>query len=293
MTLTRSLDLWGLLVIVAAAVLLTLVDSPAAPRLPLGFLAVLFAPGYVLIAALFPNASAFEAAERVGLSIGVSIALISLLALVLSFSPWGITRESVALSVAATVFPLAAIALWRSQTLPADDLPPSQMGGESHAWLREHPAQAAVALLAILVVAVMMGWTLFFNQPPTLTEFYALVPEGLARGFPREARAGQPVQIAVSIANNERRSAVYRVEVRDGAQVLAAPDPVTVADGATATVPLQFTPVEPADPRTFDILLFTDGQSAPYRSLRFLIPVRPVVAVQPASAPAAPAGRNP
>src|SRR6266705_2796807 len=53
-------------------------------------LLILFVPGYVLMAALFPRAKEIDWIERVALSLGLSIAVVPLLALLLNFTPFGI-----------------------------------------------------------------------------------------------------------------------------------------------------------------------------------------------------------
>ncbi|MDZ7730415.1 MAG: DUF1616 domain-containing protein [Natrialbaceae archaeon] len=70
-------------------------------RVPLGLAFLLFVPGYVFIAALFPEAgesprsdpdgtrSGIDGIERVALAFGLSIALTPLVGLALNFTPWG------------------------------------------------------------------------------------------------------------------------------------------------------------------------------------------------------------
>ena len=59
-------------------------------RLILGLPLVLFLPGYVLIAILFPRKDDLEGIERIALSFGLSIAITPLLALALNYTPFGI-----------------------------------------------------------------------------------------------------------------------------------------------------------------------------------------------------------
>jgi uncharacterized membrane protein len=50
---------------------------------------VLFVPGYVLIAALFPRADDLDWIERIALSFGLSIAVVPLIGLGLNYTPGG------------------------------------------------------------------------------------------------------------------------------------------------------------------------------------------------------------
>ncbi|HJJ86646.1 MAG TPA: DUF1616 domain-containing protein, partial [Methanocorpusculum sp.] len=48
---------------------------------------ILFIPGYVLIAALFPEKKSIDGIERFALSVGLSIAVVPLIGLVLNYTP--------------------------------------------------------------------------------------------------------------------------------------------------------------------------------------------------------------
>jgi hypothetical protein len=62
-----------------------------------GLIFVLILPGYVFVKAIFPIkilnvrvASQFEKIERLALSLGMSLALVSIIGLLLYYSPWGV-----------------------------------------------------------------------------------------------------------------------------------------------------------------------------------------------------------
>lgn len=73
---------------------------------------VLLLPGYALIKALYP-AKRLDSIERIGLSIGMSIALVCSDAFLLNFSPWKITLLSLVLSLSAFITVFATIAVTR------------------------------------------------------------------------------------------------------------------------------------------------------------------------------------
>jgi hypothetical protein len=84
----------------------------------LGVIFVLFLPGYTFIKAVFPinihtkiAKGSLEAIERFAFSIGMSIALVSIVGLILYYSPWGLDLTSVVLSLLAftCVFATAAV----------------------------------------------------------------------------------------------------------------------------------------------------------------------------------------
>lgn len=83
-------DLLGAAIMALAALLFTLTPLSALfLRVPIGLLMVLFVPGYVLIAALFPKREDLDGIERIALSFGLSIAVVPLIGLGLNYTPWG------------------------------------------------------------------------------------------------------------------------------------------------------------------------------------------------------------
>ena len=63
-----------------------LADAPAAVRVPLGLVAVLFLPGYSLTLALLPRADDIGQVERASLAVAVSTATVAALMLLLHHS---------------------------------------------------------------------------------------------------------------------------------------------------------------------------------------------------------------
>jgi len=79
-------------------------------RYLLGSIFVLFLPGYSFIKALFP-VKEIDNVERAALSIGMSLAIVAINALILNYTPWGIRTTPITLSLLAltTIFATAAI----------------------------------------------------------------------------------------------------------------------------------------------------------------------------------------
>ncbi len=89
----------------------------------LGLPFLFFIPGYMLIFILFPrkkNITGIEGLERIGLSFGFSIAIVSLLGLILNYTPWGIRLEPILLSLFFLIESLGLIALYRWKTTNPD-----------------------------------------------------------------------------------------------------------------------------------------------------------------------------
>jgi len=85
--------------ILSVLLILIIIFIPATvARVILGLPFLLFFPGYVLVAALFPR-SEMDAIERIALSFGMSIAVTTLIGLGLNYTSWGIRLETVLYSI--------------------------------------------------------------------------------------------------------------------------------------------------------------------------------------------------
>jgi hypothetical protein len=110
----KALWYWATLAFTAVTAALVLeapesVSAIADIRIIFGTFFVLLMPGYVLVRALFP-ARRPDAVERMGLSIGLSMALVSLDAFILNFTPWKITLSSIVGTLALLIIILATCA---------------------------------------------------------------------------------------------------------------------------------------------------------------------------------------
>ena len=109
---------------IATAIAVFTIPEDAYPivyvRQVLGIIFVLFLPGYTFIKTLFPSKLPIQTSsenmdniERTALSLGMSLALTSMVGLVLNYSPWGITLTSITLSLLGLTLVFASAALIR------------------------------------------------------------------------------------------------------------------------------------------------------------------------------------
>lgn len=242
----------------------------AAVRLLLGMTLLLFCPGYALQAALFPRRNGPDGVERLALSVGISLALVPLLALILDQLPWGI-RLGTVLAVEVGVTLLATVLAWvRWHSLPPDDrwewTVPWAFANPS----RFHPrfwlygglmGVLALDLLLLLMVIRLAG----IGEP--VTEFYLSGPGGLATDYPYRGVVGEPVTVTVGIVNGEEMTMEYRLEVVDGDHLLGQAGPIRLDAGAAYEGPVPFTPARAGDRVRVAFLLYRNGLPVPYRTL--------------------------
>jgi len=89
-------------------------------RNALGAVLALWLPGYTLLKTLYPlqlpietSTENLDTIERVGLSLGMSLALVSFVGLLLNYTPWGIRLAPIALTLFAMTVSFATVALTR------------------------------------------------------------------------------------------------------------------------------------------------------------------------------------
>lgn len=264
------------LLIAVLSVFLTVPDGLlpvplAAARLLLGMTLILFCPGYALQAALFPRRNTLDGAERLALSVGISLALVSLLALILDQLPWGIHMTPVVGAAGGTTF-LATVLAWvRWYSLPAESRwewtvswadVANLFGFRPRSWL--YGGLTGILALNLLLLLMVIR---FAGMGEPVTEFYLSGPEGLAADYPRWGIVGEPMTVTVGIVNGEETTVDYRLEVVDGDYLLGQAGPVRLDPGAAYEGPVSFTPVRAGDSVRVQFLLYRNGLPVPYRTL--------------------------
>jgi hypothetical protein len=79
-------------------------------RYVLGAIFVLFLPGYSIIKALFPGKE-LDNIERTALSMGISLAIVTLTGLILNYTPWGIRTAPITLTLLTLTIIFATVAI--------------------------------------------------------------------------------------------------------------------------------------------------------------------------------------
>ena len=89
-------------------------------RTALGLPLLLFLPGYALISMLFPEKNGLEGMERIALSVAMSVSVVPLIGLALSYTSWGIKEIPLLTSFSAFTLLMLVAAYVRRRKLPAD-----------------------------------------------------------------------------------------------------------------------------------------------------------------------------
>jgi uncharacterized membrane protein len=114
-------DILALLAASALLIVVIVLLPSNAARIVLGLPFLLFFPGYILVAALFPRRTDLDVIKRVALSFLLSIAVAALIGLVLNYTSWGIRLYPILISISIFILIASIIAWYRRTTyLPAE-----------------------------------------------------------------------------------------------------------------------------------------------------------------------------
>jgi len=205
--------LWGILILPV-----TLLNIDDMFRIIIGLPFLLFIPGYMLIFILFPiktDCNGINTLERIGLSFGFSIALVSLLGLLLNFTPWGIQLISVLFSTFFIIESLGVIALFRWITTSPEkrftiSIDISQFKSSS---IIEKILSIFILLTMILALSSIVYITLQPKIGETFTDFYLLTSNGNATNYPQDLAYKQNTSLKVGLINHEHKMMNYTIEV--------------------------------------------------------------------------------
>ncbi len=231
-----------------AAVLIALVDVSVVPiRVLVALPLLLFVPGYVFVAALYPGArpessdigesGALTALERATLSVAVSVAVVPTLLFVLNFTPFGITLVPLVVAIVAWTTLFSVVAFFRRRSVDPErrfSVSPrvpylgayftatDGRSGTPEPFEARTPNQvllnALVVVSAVLFVGVVAG-ALALGGPADdpSTEYYLVAEddEGNAtiEGLPDEMTAGESETLFVGIENHEGEPLTYETVV--------------------------------------------------------------------------------
>lgn len=246
----RRADLIVVIVLVVIAVGLVLAEvNSKVVRLIFGLPLTFILPGYALTAVIFSRAN-LQILDRIGLSLGLSLAVTALGGLLLTWSPWGLQPVSWAIYLGAISLGASGIALahrWQN-TEPKAEINKSN--------LKIEPSQVMFGLAILVAIgAVRMAYLEASQQESSrFTQLWLLSTE----------RADT---IQVGIHSNEAGVEKYRLEVEAEKQIVFEASSIELEPGAswetTVTLPAELVEVSPVEARIY----WLDGPDKTYRQV--------------------------
>jgi len=194
-------------------------ESPV--RVVLALPVILFLPGYSLIAALFCKEDDIDLIERIALSFGLSIAVVSLIGLCLNFTPWGIRLDPLVISL--TLFTVAMILIAqyrRTLLLPGQRyrFPFSEIASTVRNSF--HPQEGSrvdriltiILILSVLIAVITTIYVITFpKQGERFTEFFILGEHQKSADYPGQIAVGEQYPLYIGVGNHEYRPVTYMI----------------------------------------------------------------------------------
>jgi uncharacterized membrane protein len=213
----RHSDLW-LIDIVTILLIVVIAFFPSTiARVILGLPFLLFFPGYVLIAALFPKKGSLGEVERVALSFGLSIAVVPLIGLILNYTPWGIRLYPILISLAVFILATSGVAWYRRGRIAPEEVFRVPFNIRLPSWQGQSMADKVLSVVLVVAISGAIGTLGYAIATPKVgerfTEFYILGPEGKAANYTTELKVGEEGRVILGIVNHEQEEASYEVEV--------------------------------------------------------------------------------
>lgn len=197
---------------------LILLDINDILQMVLGLPFLLFIPGYLFFLSIIPEHSAIskiDAVHKIGISIGLSMALVSLDGILLFYTPLGFTLTSIVSSLVLIVLVCGIVALYRRRKFNEQNrfvlslTVPSLM-------LKSNIDKVLVLILFVAIFLTLLTAVLISVLPTkqeSFTEFYILGSSGTTIDYPKNITLGETSNVTIGLINQEHKIIDYTIEV--------------------------------------------------------------------------------
>lgn len=268
-----------LVAILVSVVLVPLaILGEGAVRIALGLIFVLFLPGYTLVAALFLKQDSLDAVQRIALSFGLSIAVVPIIGLIMNYTPWGISSNSVLISLFVFIVAAAGVAWFRRRRLPPEQrFEPRFRFGWLRFWRFPNRWDRILSGVLIVVILAAIGMLIFVAQSPRteekFTEFYILDSEGKAENYPDVVILGEEAQVTIGIVNREQEATDYTIKIFVAGQQVKEVKTMTLAHEESWEKVVSFDPTSVGAEQKVEFMLYKGESNEAYQVLDLWIDV--------------------
>ncbi|MBI4288685.1 MAG: DUF1616 domain-containing protein [Chloroflexi bacterium] len=241
------------------------------PRVVLGILFVLFVPGYTLLSTLFPRKKPLDLLERLVISAGFSLIVVSLIAFVMNFTPWGLRLAPLFIGFSAFAVGMTLASYLVRRRIPEGERFEIVIPVKLPVWEGANRWSKALSLTLLASIVIAVGSIGFAIARPKagekFTEFYVLGSQGKAADYPQMIKMGETVSIKVGVINREQRPVAYRLEVLIGGARAVSRGPITLDDGETWEEDIPLKPTRAGQQQKVELNLYRPEDVQPYEFL--------------------------
>ncbi|MCL7413357.1 MAG: DUF1616 domain-containing protein [ANME-2 cluster archaeon] len=244
-------------------------------RIPLALVLLLFLPGYVFIAALFPGRD-ISGIERFTLSIGLSIAITVFDGFAISVTVWRFRPTSIVVSLTLIILFFMLITYFMRRRLPPEQrfVPDARPFIESLKTKEEMTDIEKTLIIAmvgsIIIASGMLVYAKLTFEPEQFTALYILGPGGKAEGYPTNLSFGEATTTLVGVENYEHARVNYTLQVVLGGVVLTERE-VRLGHKEKWVENVTYFPDVMGEKIRLEFLLFKEGTGSTYRSVHLWV----------------------
>jgi uncharacterized membrane protein len=218
----------------------------------LGLLLIVFIPGYVVIAFLFPRKSDLSTIERLALTVILSMTITVLTGMVLNYTPWGIHVITILTPLVVITLVLCVATFWRRSRIPYEEHLRLDLGNFFRrmklGFFQESKTGKILSVIVAISIVLALSSTAYVivmpKQNESYSQFYILGPDGKINNFPTTMSPGQEGNLIIGVVNNENKQKSYRLFVTSNGEVLF--DEVFTLNGKQKMeIPFNFTAGDP------------------------------------------------
>jgi len=261
-----------LLVVTSLALLLIVIVTffpDSTWRIIVGLPILLFIPGYVLQAALFPRKTHMDAVERVAFSFGFSIVVVALIGLILNFMPWGIRIHPILVTLTFFILITSVIAWYRRERFVEEDNPTFSLDRILfHRWRTQNLTNKILYIVLVIAITGATGIVAYVLATPKVeenfTEFYLLGFDGKMQDYPKEVVVGEEVETVVVIVNHEHKTVDYRIAIKIDGKTSNTFGPLVLAPDEAWEKTVSFVPERTGDNQKAEFFIYENTESEPY-----------------------------
>ena len=241
----------------------------------LGMVTVLFIPGYVLTAALFPKKTLGNV-ERLCLSLGSSIIVVPLLGIILNFT-FGLGPIPVLMILCIYIVIMILATIYRRDKLSEEERFSVSLYSvyetvNNGLFRSKDRKDAILTIILIFSIIFAIGMMYLAITAPKIgerfTEFYVLNSSGKAQ-YQKDLEYNIPATFIIGVTNHEYTDADYSIQTLLDKDILNT-EKITLKQNETWKKDITFAPNKKGNDLKLEFLLFKENNTdntEPYRKL--------------------------
>lgn len=272
-----NLDLSIILIWVTVTFIIILLGLETNIRPILGVVTILFIPGYALIAAFFPKKYDLENIERIVLSLGSSIMVVSLIGISMNLT-FGIDLIPIAASIWSFTTLFICITAYRRKKISEEEMFSLSLNKiyDNIVQYAKPKDRASAILVGILVANIIIaaGMIYYVVAIPKIgekfTEFYVLNESGKI-DYLKNLKLNNTYELFIGVSNHEYSTVNYTIQMVLDKDNLASKE-ITLNHGQSWEETMTFSLPKEGENMKFELLLFKENDfTEPYRKLHLWV----------------------